>query len=51
MASDFDSVIRGGTIMGSSGGTHCRGDVAVEDARNVATGAVPGGLVRSRVSA
>jgi N-acyl-D-aspartate/D-glutamate deacylase len=42
MASEFDIVIRGGTIMDGNGGTPYRGDVAVKDCRIAELGKVSG---------
>ena len=42
MASEFDIVIRGGTIMDGNGGAPFVGDVAVKDGTIVAIGQVSG---------
>ena len=42
MASEFDIVIRGGTVMDGNGGTPFVGDVAVKDGKIAAVGEVSG---------
>ena len=48
MASTYDIVIRGGTIMDGNGGTPFTGDVAVHNGKIEAVGAVTGTVTPRR---